>query len=56
MRDYLLNALIGDKFDLPVVPLKSESGYFVLLDVSKCRDKIPDRYIKSHDFEDLKEG
>ena len=47
---------LSEGFDLPVVPLKSESGYFILLDISNCTALIPERYLKSHEFEDLKDG
>lgn len=45
-----------DNFDLPVEPLNVESGYFIMLDISKCRDLIPKKYLESHDYEDLQEG
>lgn len=47
---------LKENFDLPVEPLKSESGYFLMVDVSKCRDLIPEKFLKTHDFEDLSEG
>ena len=47
---------LKEHFDLPVEPIKSESGYFIMMDVSKCRDLIPKKYLESHDYEDLKEG
>lgn len=56
VRDYMVKALSTESLKLPVETLKSESGYFVLLDVSKCKDLIPERYTKSHEFEVLKEG
>ena len=46
---------LKEGFDIPVEPLNSESGYFILLDISKCKDVIPKRYTESHDFEDIKE-
>lgn len=56
VRDYLLSELASKTFDIPVKPLISESGYFVMLDISKCRDIIPKKYLESHEFEELKEG
>ena len=55
MRDYVIEE-INRSFDLPITAAKSESGFFVLLDISKCLDIIPKRYLASHDYEDLKEG
>ncbi|CDW83669.1 classes i and ii family protein [Stylonychia lemnae] len=55
VRDYMFKEL-SEGFDLPVEPLRSESGYFILLDISKCKELIPERYLKSHQFEELKEG
>jgi hypothetical protein len=39
-------------FDLPVVPLHCESGFFVMLDISKCINLIPKKYTDNHDYED----
>ena len=44
------------KLDIPVVPLPSESGYFLMADISACKDLIPSRFKDSHDYEELKEG
>jgi hypothetical protein len=44
------------KFDLPIKLLDCQSGYFMMMDISGCKDMIPDKYKTSHDFEDLKEG
>jgi aspartate/methionine/tyrosine aminotransferase len=35
-------------------PLSCEGGYFLLADISKCRDLIPAKYFESHDY--LPEG
>ena len=56
MRDFLVHSFNSIKNELPVEPLLSESGYFIMIDVSKCKDIIPERFLKSHDFEVLKEG
>jgi len=55
VRDYMTNEL-SKPFDLPVVPLASESGFFIMLDISKCIPLIPTKFLQSHDYEDLKEG
>eukprot|EP00347_Sterkiella_histriomuscorum_P009923 403339354 len=52
VRDYMLTQL-KENFDLPVEPLKSESGYFLMVNVSKCREFIPEKYLKTHDYENL---
>ena len=44
------------KINLPVETLSCESGYFIMVDISKCADLIPERFKVSHDFEELKEG
>ncbi len=55
VRDYMISEF-SKPFDLPVVPLACESGFFVMLDISKCIPLIPAKYLNSHDYEDLKEG
>ena len=37
-------------------PLNCQSGYFLMADISECKDLIPQKFKESHDFEDLKEG
>jgi len=54
VRDLYTNEL--KKLDLPVKLLPCQSGYFIMMDISECKDLIPDKYKTSHDFEDLKEG
>ncbi len=54
MRDLYTNEL--KKIDLPINMLNCQSGYFMMMDISKCKDLIPDKFKTSHDFEDLKEG
>ena len=54
VRNYMTEQLKG--MDVPMVPLECESGYFMMADISKCKDLIPKRYTESHDFEELKEG
>ncbi len=43
---------IAKPFDIPCSTLRCESGFFVMLDISSCIDKIPPRYTISHDYED----
>jgi aspartate/methionine/tyrosine aminotransferase len=40
---------------LPIVPLKVEAGYFVMCDVSGCKDLIPAKYFESNEYEDDKD-
>ena len=42
--------------DLPVEPLDCYAGYFIILDVSKCKPYIPEKYLASHDYEDPEKG
>ena len=37
--------------DMPWEPLPCEGGYFVMTDISKCKDLIPEKYLSSHDYE-----
>jgi hypothetical protein len=36
---------------IPVKPIKCDSGYFLIIDVSACRDSIPEKYLRSHDYD-----
>ena len=45
-------AELSKPFDVPVVPLKSESGFFIILDISKAIGNIPNRFLQSHDYEE----
>merc|ERR1712166_841802 len=49
VRDFLTQEM--REMDLPWEPLPTQSGYFLLTDVSKCRDLIPDHYFRTHDYE-----
>ena len=53
-RDYLVEQVAG--MDLPWEPLKCEGGYFMIADITKCVDLIPDKYKASHDYEDPAKG
>ena len=33
-----------------------ESGYFIMIDISMCKDLIPLKYKESHDYDVLEEG
>jgi hypothetical protein len=44
------------ELDIPVEPLTTEAGYFLLADISKCRGIIPKKYLETHDYEDTKEN
>lgn len=48
MRDYLSTEI--KEMDLPWEPLPAESGYFMMVDVSKCKPLIPKSYFESHDY------
>ena len=37
---------------LPIEPLRSEGGYFIVADVEKCRDLVPKRFFESNEYED----
>lgn len=37
---------------LPFEALPAESGYFVMVNVEKCRDFLPKKYLESHTYED----
>lgn len=39
------------EMDLPWDPVPTQSGYFLLADVSKCRDLVPEHYLNTHDYE-----
>lgn len=54
VRDLFVSEIA--KLDIPVKTLQCESGYFLMVDLSACKDFIPEKYRSSHDFEDLKEG
>ena len=49
VRDLFLSEL--KKVDLPMKAMSCESGYFLMADVSQCKDMIPKRFTDSHDFE-----
>jgi aspartate/methionine/tyrosine aminotransferase len=36
-----------------VTPLECESGFFIMLDISKCLELIPARFRDSHDYESI---
>ena len=50
VRDYLVTET--RKLDIPIRPIEPEGGYFLLADVSECRDLVPKRYFESMEYED----
>jgi hypothetical protein len=51
VRDMMISEL-KKPFDLPVEPLNCQSGFFILVDISACKDLIPKRFTETHDFEE----
>ena len=47
-RNYLSKEL--RQMDLPIEPLHSEGGYFLIADVTKCKNLIPEKYLTTHDY------
>jgi aspartate/methionine/tyrosine aminotransferase len=45
-----LTNILNSEDSLPLEPLISEGGYFLLADVSKCKQIIPQKYLLSHDY------
>ena len=37
---------------IPIKPIRCDSGYFLILDVSACRYAIPEKFLTTHDYED----
>jgi aspartate/methionine/tyrosine aminotransferase len=52
-RDYLIDFLKRED-TYPVKPTVVEGGYFLVADISACKDMIPAKYLASHDY--LEEG
>ena len=53
VRDFLSKEV--SEMDLPWKPLPCHSGYFLMADVSECRNLIPSRYFDSHDYDEANE-
>jgi len=49
VRDYLVKEV--REMSLPWEPLSCDSGYFLMVEVSKCRPLIPQMYFESHDYD-----
>ena len=49
VRDFLAKEI--REMDLPWEPLPASSGYFLMADVTKCRDLIPSKYFETHEYE-----
>lgn len=43
------------KLDFPIKLMVPESGYFIMADISECKDMIPQKYFESNEYEDDKE-
>ncbi|TNV78558.1 hypothetical protein FGO68_gene15804 [Halteria grandinella] len=56
VRNYMIEELQRAPIDLELTPLPCESGFFVMVDISKAICKIPTRFLESHDYEILEEG
>lgn len=41
---------------LPWEPLKCEGGYFMMADITKCADLVPEKYKTTIDYEDPEKG
>lgn len=52
-RDYLVKALANPE-TYPMVPTECEGGYFLMVNISKCRDLVPKKYFENHEY--LEEG
>jgi hypothetical protein len=37
--------------DLPWEPLPCYSGYFLMVNIEKCKPLIPEKYLNSHDYD-----
>ena len=48
-RDSLAQAITNS--EIPWKPVLCQGGYFMMADVSECRDVIPEQYLLSHDYE-----
>jgi len=46
--------MINQPGTYPMKPSVAEGGYFLMADISDCRDLIPKKYLESHDY--LPEG
>jgi hypothetical protein len=40
-RDFLIDAFSKNFSDLPIKPLECESGFFLMADISECKEIIP---------------
>ena len=48
-RDYITQAL--NEMALPWKPVPCQGGYFIMADITECRDLIPEKYQTTHDYE-----
>ena len=49
-RDYLTKAI--NEMALPWKPVFCQGGYFLMADITACKDLIPDKFKATHDYED----
>ena len=50
VRDYLVEEI--KKLKMPMKPIVPEGGYFLLIDISECRDYVPQKYFESNEYEE----
>eukprot|EP00347_Sterkiella_histriomuscorum_P017445 403349344 len=50
-RDYLYDQLQNHS-DIPFKCILPQSGYFMMIDISKTKSMIPEKYLQSHDYEE----
>lgn len=49
VRDYLTKEIT--EMELPWEPLPAHSGYFLVADITKCRELIPQKFFDSHHYD-----
>lgn len=52
-HDILVQGLIDS--GLPIKPVPAQGGYFIMADVTECRELVPEKYFKQEEYEDDKE-
>lgn len=53
-RTTLFDALL--KLDIPIKPVETEGGYFLMADVTDCEKYITEKYLQTHDYETPESG
>ena len=41
-----------NELDLPIKPISSEGGYFIMADIKELKDIIPKKYLEQNEYED----